>query len=438
VECDVSSRRFGISLKGARLKETLPLEEVVKTVRPHADGNTKYPFQAFALCLVAYSFSQMDLALFVYATPAIRRDFGLSLQQMSAAISVAFALGGVLIVWLGVLTDRIGRKRMFQFSLGVSALLIAVHYFAPNIATLTVLRGLSIAVGGLSYVVTGAIIAEEAPARYRGLFAGFLQTGYPIGWAVAAGLAKPLLERAGWRPVFLIALVSLPYVLVIRFFLREPARFAAAARQKAPLAELFKPDMIRRTVTLFFGQFLFVIAYGGSAFLLTTYLVEARGYSIGQATAVTGKANAIGVIGYILSAIVGEFVITRRNAIILWAWLGTLCFLAMVWWAGTPDQILLAFAAMTIFFYGTAAVKFTFVGEHFPTRLRATGLAFCGSFAVTMGTSLGPLLVSYGVKQAGWNWAFSTVVAIPLFLSGLVFLLLKPIPSGLEVEAIAK
>jgi sugar phosphate permease len=70
--------------------------------------------------------------------------------------------------------------------------------------------------------------------------------------------------------------------------------------------------------------------------------------------------------------------------------------------------------------------------------LRATGLAFCGSFAVTMGTSLGPLLVSYGVRQAGWNWAFSTVVAIPLFLSGLVFLLLKPIPSGLEVEAIAK
>ncbi len=397
-----------------------------------------YPLRAFVLCLLAYSFSQMDLALFVYATPAIRKEFGLSLQQMSYAISAAFLIGGVCIVYLGTLVDKLGRKRMFQFSLGVSALLIAAHALAPNIYTLTVLRGLSIAVGGLSYVVTGAIIAEEAPARYRGLFAGFLQTGYPIGWAVAAALAKPLLQRGSWRYIFLIALLSLPYVLVIRFFIREPQRFTAATKQRAPLGELFKPAMIRQTFTLFFGQFLFVIAYGGSAFLLPTYLVESRGFTLPQATGIVGMANAIGVIGYVASSLVGEFLLPRRNVIILWAWLGTLCFLLLVWTRGSMSWVVATFALMTIFFYGTAAVKFTFVGEHFPTRLRATGLAFCGSFAVTMGTALGPLLVSTFVKSIGWNWAFSTVVAVPLFLSGLVFLLLKPIQSGLEVEEIAQ
>ena len=397
-----------------------------------------YPLRAFVLCLLAYSFSQMDLALFVYATPAIRKEFSLSLQQMSYAISAAFLIGGVCIVYLGTLVDKLGRKRMFQFSLGVSALLIAAHALAPNIYTLTVLRGLSIAVGGLSYVVTGAIIAEEAPARYRGLFAGFLQTGYPIGWAVAAALAKPLLAQTSWRRVFLLALVSLPYVLVIRWFIREPQRFTNAVKQRAPLGELFKPAMLRQTLSLFFGQFLFVIAYGGSAFLLPTYLVESRGFTLPQATGIVGMANAIGVIGYVASSLVGEFLLPRRNVIILWAWLGTLCFLLLVWTGGSVNWVTATFALMTIFFYGTAAVKFTFVGEHFPTRLRATGLAVCGSFAVTMGTALGPLLVSTFVKSIGWNWAFSTVVAIPLFLSGLVFLLLKPIQSGLEVEEIAQ
>lgn len=399
-----------------------------------------YPLRAFIICLIAYSFSQMDLALFVYATPAIRREFGLTLTQMSLAISAAFVIGGVLIVWLGTLSDRLGRKTMFQLSLLGAGILIALHATAPNIFTLTVLRGLSIAVGGLSYPVTGAIIAEEAPARFRGLFAGFLQTGYPIGWAVGAFLARPLIEKSGWRSIFLIALISLPYVLVIRFFLHEPQRFIAARSQpqRAGLSALFVPAMRRLTMTLFLGQFLFVIAYSGSAFLLTTYFVEARGFSLGQATYIVGLSNAIGAIGYVISSLVGEFLMPRRNAIILWAWLGTLCFLSLVWLAHSINAVIVAFALMTMFFYGTAAVKFTFIGEHFPTQLRATGLAFCGSFAVTMGTALGPLSVSYLVKSVGWNLAFSVFVAIPLFLSGLVFLLLKPVPSGLEIEQISE
>jgi MFS family permease len=381
----------------------------------------------------------MDLAFFAILTPAIRRDFNLTQVEMSYAISAAFALGGVVIVWLGLLTDRLGRKAMFQVSLAGSALLIALHSVAPNIWALTLLRGLSVAIGGLSYPVTGAIIAEEAPARYRGLFAGNLQTGYPIGWAAAGLLARPALESRGWRAVFLFALLSLPLVLLIRFFLREPQRFVARRMEtQTRLSELFAPTLRRVTLTLFFGQFLFVLAYSGSAMLLTTFLTEARGMDLGRAAWIVGLSNLVGAIGYVISSFVGEFVMSRRDTIILWAWIGTACFLALVWLAMSEAQIIAAFALMTMFFYGTAAVKFTFVGEHFPTRLRATGLAFCGSFAVTLGTSLGPLLVSYAARSLGWQGAFSTFVAVPLFLSGLVFLLLKPVKSGLEVEAIAQ
>jgi hypothetical protein len=46
-------------------------------------------------------------------------------------------------------------------------------------------------------------------------------------------------------------------------------------------------------------------------------------------------------------------------------------------------------------------------------------------------------VVSYAIGRLGWNLAFTTFVAIPLFLSGLVFLTLKPIASGVEVEEIA-
>jgi MFS family permease len=92
---------------------------------------------------------------------------------------------------------------------------------------------------------------------------------------------------------------------------------------------------------------------------------------------------------------------------------------------------------MTMFFYGTTAAKFTFLAEHFPTRVRATGVGFSGALAVNLGLALGPLVVSYAIGRLGWNLAFTTFVAIPLFLSGLVFLTLKPIASGVEVEEIA-
>jgi MFS family permease len=369
---------------------------------------------------------------------------------------------------------------MFQAAIIGSSLLIALHTVAPNIVALTVLRGLGVAACGLAYPVTGAIVVEESPARYRGLFAGFLQTGYPIGWFLASLLAAPLLVRYGWRPMFLIGLMNIPYVFVIRRYLRESKRFEAVPSPWSPsgksqipnsksqtnpkskiqnpkfkgtrdpgtkvdqgtgdqsrLRELFAPHLLRRTLTLFFGQFLFVIAYGGSAFFFPTYFVEARNFDVGTATLLVGAANGIGAVGYVISSLVGEFFLTRRDTIVLWSWLGTLAFLWLIWGTASILSIIVVFGLMTMFFYGTAAVKFTFIAEHFPTRLRATGISFCSTLAVTLGIALGPLLVSTAVGVWGWNWAFTLGVAIPLLASGSVFLALNPIPSGVEVEEIA-
>ena len=51
--------------------------------------------------------------------------------------------------------------------------------------------------------------------------------------------------------------------------------------------------------------------------------------------------------------------------------------------------------------------------------------------------TIGPLVASYAIGWLGWDAAFSFFVAIPLFLSGLVFLTLESRPSGVEVEEIA-
>jgi len=398
-----------------------------------------YPAKAFLVCLFAYATAQMDLALFGYAIPSIREEFGLSLTGVMSIVSSAFVIGGALIVWLGVLTDRFGRKGMFQLSLIGSSILVALHSIVPNPATLTLLRGTSIAVGGLSYPITGAVIAEEFPARLRGLFLGFLQIGYPLGWVFASLWAAWILTDFGWRGLFLVGLVSIPLVWVVNRVIREPPRFVEEQKsgtRPATVKDLFEPRIRQRAILVFCAQFLFVWAYAGSIFLFPSYLVENRGLQSFDFSILIGTGNLIGVLGYILAAFTGEFFLTRRNTVVIWTLVGAMLFQVLIWLTNGYQQILITYSIMSMFFYGSAAVKFAYLAEIFPTRLRATAMATCGSLAVTLGSAAGPLMIAQAIEHWGWNLGYALLVGVPLTAAGLLYFFLKPIQSGLEVEEI--
>ena len=425
----------------------------------------RYPTQAFFICLFAYVFSQSDLALFSYALPEIRSEYNLDLEAIGWVIAISYSLGAFTQVYIGTLVDRYGRKKMLSIMIFLSSLFITLHAFVPEgkeyiiigghsftlgILLMIILRGLAIGTGGSLYPITGAIVTEEAPAKYRGLFAGMLQTGYPLGWFLAAIFAAPLLEEYGWRALFLVGLISIPYIFVVKLYLKETNRFIIQDSQKpsqfreADLSSyskvkiLFTSSLRKRAITIFLAQYLFVIAYGSSAMFFPTYFSEYRGLKIGDSALLVGFGNAIGVLGYILAAYVGEFLLTRRTTVVIWTILGSMCFIYLIWFTEGYFDTLFAFGIMSMFFYGTAAVKFAFIAEIFPTRIRATGLSVCSSLAVNLGIASGPLMLTYGINWLGWNIAFSYFVAIPLIIAGLMYLVLEPLPSGLELEEIER
>jgi MFS family permease len=401
-----------------------------------------YPLRAFFICLGAYALSQMDLALFGYALKDIRQEFGVETTTITYAIGAANVIGGLLLVALGVVTDRVGRRSMMMLATVVSSVFIVLHAIAPSLLVLAILRGLSLGSGGLLYPATGATVTEEAPARLRGLFAGMLQTGYPIGWFLGSVLAALLLPVFGWRSLFVTGLISIPYVLVIHRYLRESSRFvaqrAAGGSQRAGVGELFRHGMARRTIVLFLAQYMFVVAYGGTFQLFPLYFHDARGFEVADAAFLVGLGNLLAVGGYALAAWVGEFVLTRRTTVVIWTLAGALCFVWLLWGTRTRMEALVAFSGMCTFFLGVAAVKFAFVAEVFPTRLRATGLAFCGSLAVTLGSATGPVLIGRALRDYSWDVAFSAFGAVPLFLAGLMYLFLEPLPSGLDVDEVER
>jgi putative MFS transporter len=392
----------------------------------------------------------MDQSLFGYAIPGIQEEFGASISDVGWVLSLSFVFAAFASAIIGTLTDRYGRRTMFLFCLAVSALLVGLHAFVIGLVSLTVLRMFAFGISNGLSPITTSFIAETAPSRYRGLMVALVQCGYPIGWFVASLFVVPLIASFGWRYIFMPALLVIPIAFLLVRYLPESKRFAEerakreaeAATEKEPflqrLSELFAPDLRKRTIMIFIAFFFFGGAYAGTAFFFPAYFNQFRGYSMETATAIVGISYGVGVLGYIAVAFVGEFVLTRRNTCVLWALLGSVATLGLLWLPETQLEDMIWFGVMAAFFYGNAAALSMLMVEVFPTRVRATAAGFAGSFALNMGHATFPILVTLGIESIGWQWAFTLAVVPPMVIAALAIFSLDNIRSGLELEEIAQ
>jgi MFS family permease len=397
-----------------------------------------YPLKAFLIALLGLSFANLDHSLFALALTQIKTEFGWSEAERGVFLCITFVIAGLVITQIGVLADRFGRKRTLLWSMLLTPVFVCAMFWAHSTFMLLALRVLGFSVAGAQSPLTGTLVLEEAPPRLRGLLSGVLQIGYPIGWALAALLFVPLVWDAeadpdGWRRIFFLSLLGLPVAWLFATQLREPPAWEASVRarrqagRRVTTAALFVPQLRRRTLVLFAGQFLQVFAYGATI-LLVAYFQEARGWSFAQASTLIGVSYAVGALGYVLAAVVGEFVWSRRTVIIVWIWLGAVAFSWTIWGAASIAATTAAFSVTTFFFYGATAVIFTFTAESFPAEVRATAVSFSGSLGVNLGVAFGPLATALIVPQWGWQWAFTVAGVAPLLLAGFAYLAADPVP----------
>ena len=277
---------------------------------------------------------------------------------------------------------------------------------------------------------------------------GVLQCGYPLGWFLAAMLAAPLLETSGWRSIFLIGFAVVPIAFFIGWRLPESRRFEqkvsdrgqtkAAALDWGLLKELFTPLYRRRSIASIVLFLSFGCAYAGTAFFFPTYFIEVRGYSPAEATQLVGFSNGIAIVGYLAAAWVGEYRLPRRDTFALWTVLGTIALIALMWLPETRWQDLALFGLTGAFFYGSNAVVGALLTELYPTRMRTTAYALCGSAPLSTGFAIYPALVPLAVQGFGWQWSFTVMIAPLLLVSALAALVLPRVLSGSDVDAAAE
>jgi len=402
------------------------------------------PLLTFGLCLFGMTLSTADQALFSYAIPGILREFEVGLEVVGFLLSASFGVAAFTVVIAGMLTDRLGRVRVFALLLAASATCVGLHALADDISALAILRILGFALAAGMYPITSTIVLEASPDRYRGMLAGLLQLSYPLGFYLGSILASSLLDTYGWRSIFYPAFAVIAVALWIGRSLPEPEAFAALGRErkehglvtvpKLRFSKLFSGKWRARALICLVASAVMNLSIGGFTFFIPTFLTETKGLSDSKAAGLAGLTYLIGALGYLLSSYVGQYVLTRRNTLIMWIWLGALFYALAIWYAETVAGLTLLLGLTVMFLFGSEAVRMPMVGELFPTELRATASAASGSLGVTLGLLIAPLLIGYLVPKVGWHLTLGFTGVLPLFFAGALFLFIENKKSDEKLE----
>ena len=158
--------------------------------------------RALAAGTLGWMLDGMNVTLYAMVIRELLGELHLSPAQAGLLASVtliASAAGGIL---FGLFADRFGRRAALIASIFVYSIFTAACGFCRGFGDLAVLRlGVGLGMGG-EWAAGAALVSETWPDQHRGKALGLMQSGFAIGYALAALIAALILPRWGWRPVF--------------------------------------------------------------------------------------------------------------------------------------------------------------------------------------------------------------------------------------------
>jgi len=176
-----------------------------------------------AVLFVANTINYVDRVNISVAGPDIARTFGLGPEAMGVVFSCFFYSYILLILPMGLLTDRFGAGGIMGAGMVVWALGSAATGMAPTLATLIGAR-LLLGVGeSSSYPAGNRILREWAPRNERGIMVSIFSAGSTAGPAVGILLTSYLISFLDWRTAFMIvAGATLVWAVVWFVFYQSP------------------------------------------------------------------------------------------------------------------------------------------------------------------------------------------------------------------------
>jgi MFS family permease len=183
------------------------------------------------VCFGAFM-GQLDASIVTLAFPALERQFGTGLAGVQW-VSLAYLLVLIaVLVPVGRLSDRVGRKSCYLLGFGLFAAASAACGLAGSLPVLVGLRALQAAGAALLQANSVALVTTSVPARLRRAGLGVQAAAQAAGLALGPVAGGLLVVSAGWRWIFLVNVPVAVIAVTAGWFLLPRSR-GLARRQRA-------------------------------------------------------------------------------------------------------------------------------------------------------------------------------------------------------------
>ena len=365
--------------------------------------NARYEYTAVAMLALGFGLVGLDRFIILPLFPVMMSELHLDYQDLGNISAVLAIAWGISSIFMGRLSDRIGRRKVLIPAVLLFSLLAGLSGLANGVAALLLIRAvMGVSEGAFTPTAIAATAESSHPSR-RGLNIGIQQAFFPIlGLGLAPILATQLLlVLPSWRWVFVV--VSLPGLLLAWFMYRRLRETRAPAAADVPQEQGRWLDALRyRNVPLnILGMFCMLTSLFVLSVMMPNYLTDYLHLGVQQMGFVM---SAIGLGGFI-----GQLVLPGlsdrlgRKPVVLGSFVATGACIWLLMHTGAEPLMLFALLFLTTFFNFSMICMTVgpLTGESVPLPLVSTATGLVVGIGEVFGGGVAPALAGYIAQHHG-------------------------------------
>lgn len=362
-------------------------------------------WHAISASFLGWTLDAFDFFVLVFLVDTLAVHFRVSKSAIIWTITATLAMRPLGALVFGLLADRYGRRRPLMANVVFFSVIELLCGFAPNYTVFLILRAVyGIGMGG-EWGVGASLAMESAPRRWRGIFSGIVQSGYSIGYLLAAVAARFVQPAWGWRAMFWIGGAPALLAFYVRYRVpeseawkeRHETSFGAILRTTRSHWKLFAYLVLLMTLMMFLSH--------GTQDLYPDFLKSAHRLSSAMVSYIAILYNVGAVLGSIIFGHLSER-FGRRYSMIAALLLSLLMIPA---WAFGASLAVLAFGAfaMQAGVQGAWGIIPAHLNELSPDTLRGLIPGFSYQMGILLAAGTGT--IEYALRnKLGYSWALAS------------------------------
>jgi SHS family lactate transporter-like MFS transporter len=380
----------------------------------HAFPQASGYWHTVVACFLGWTLDAFDFFVVVFLVGTLADGFNVSKTAIVWTLTITLATRPAGAFLFGLLADRYGRRNTLMANVAFYSMIELLCGFAPSFTVFIILRALyGLGMGG-EWGIGASLTMETVPRRWRGILSGVLQSGYPIGYLLAAVAARFILPMWGWRAMFWIG--AAPALLVLYIRAGVPESKAWLQHREADVTAIL------RTVGRHWKSFLYLVLMmtlmmflsHGTQDLYPDFLKSARQIKPSTVSDIAVLYNLGAVLGSIFFGYLSERIGRRRSML---GAIGVALVVIPFWAFGGSIGVLTAGAfLMQMGVQGAWGIIPAHLSELSPDSVRGLlpGLAYHLGILIAAPTNT----IEYALRDwVGYGWAmagFETMVIVVL------------------------